>query len=89
MRFFTAASVLFAAAIAAPTPAPQTSDCPNPAHCGEPADPSKYENVNISDYYLRKNNGIQAAGLEHHDMTQVSWNGKTSEFTRQITSSRD
>ena len=24
-------------------------------------------------------NGIQAAGLEHHDMTQVSWNGKTSE----------
>lgn len=24
-------------------------------------------------------NGIQAAGLEHHDMTQASWNGKTSE----------
>ena len=24
-------------------------------------------------------NGIQAAGLEHHDMTTASWNGATSE----------
>ena len=24
-------------------------------------------------------NGIQAAGLEHHDMTLASWNGATSE----------
>ena len=24
-------------------------------------------------------NGIQAAGLEHHDMTTASWNGVTSE----------
>ena len=34
-------------------------------------------------------NGIQAAGLEHKDMTTASWNGKTSELTRQITSSED
>ena len=26
-------------------------------------------------------NGIQAAGLEHKDMTTASWNGKTSEST--------
>ncbi|KAJ4374007.1 hypothetical protein N0V83_002746 [Neocucurbitaria cava] len=41
---------------------PQTTDCPNPAHCGGGApDPSTYENINIADYTLRKNNGtIQA-----------------------------
>ena len=27
-------------------------------------------------------NGIQAAGLEHHDMTTASWNGSTSESQR-------
>ena len=27
-------------------------------------------------------NGIQAAGLEHHDMTTASWNGATSESQR-------
>lgn len=60
MRFSTAASILFAgAAFAAPTPAPQTTDCPNPAHCPAPVDPNKYENIDITDYSLRKNNGIQ------------------------------
>jgi hypothetical protein len=54
MQFLTLASV-FAAALAAP--APQTSDCPNPAHCGAAPDPAHYENVNIEDYSLRKNNG--------------------------------
>jgi hypothetical protein len=54
MQFIAAAS-LFAAALAAPMA--QTSDCPNPAHCGEPST-TVYENVDISDYTLRKNNGI-------------------------------
>ena len=63
MQFFTVASALFAAALAAP--APQTSDCPNPAHCGgSPPDPSTYENIDISDFYVRKNNGIQNAGFK-------------------------
>lgn len=61
MQFLTAAT-LFAVALAAP--APQTTDCPNPAHCGGSApDPSTYENINISDFFLRKNPGIQAAGF--------------------------
>ncbi|KAK7192591.1 hypothetical protein DPSP01_006530 [Paraphaeosphaeria sporulosa] len=61
MQFLTAAT-LFAAALAAP--APQTSDCPNPAHCGGSApDPSTYDNVDITDFYLRKNPGIQNAGF--------------------------
>jgi hypothetical protein len=51
MQFLAAAS-LFAAAFAAP--APQTSDCPNPAHCGTPS-PERYENINISNFFLRKN----------------------------------
>lgn len=59
MQFIAVAS-LFAAALAAPAPAPQTTDCPNPAHCGTAPDPAKYENIDISDYYLRKNNGIQS-----------------------------
>jgi hypothetical protein len=54
MQFLTIAS-LFAAALAAPTP--QTTDCPNPAHCGGPPDPAHYENVDITDWSLRKNNG--------------------------------
>ncbi|KAI8937831.1 hypothetical protein NX059_005524 [Plenodomus lindquistii] len=62
MQFLTLAA-LFGAAIAAP--APQTSDCPNPAHCGTPQNPANYENIDISDYYLRKNNGvIQAVGFK-------------------------
>ncbi|KAJ4305579.1 hypothetical protein N0V90_001110 [Kalmusia sp. IMI 367209] len=57
-----ALTTLFAAALAAP--APQTTDCPNPAHCGGSApDPSTYENIDISDFYLRKNPGIQNAGF--------------------------
>ncbi|CAO2657521.1 Nn.00g036470.m01.CDS01 [Neocucurbitaria sp. VM-36] len=58
MQFITVASALFAAALAAP--APQTTDCPNPAHCGGAPDPSTYENIDISDYTLRKNDGIQS-----------------------------
>jgi hypothetical protein len=54
MQFIVAAS-LFAAALAAPMA--QTSDCPNPAHCGEPS-PTVYENIDISDYTLRKDNGV-------------------------------
>ncbi|KAH6620405.1 hypothetical protein C7974DRAFT_232779 [Boeremia exigua] len=62
MQFFTALA-LFGAALAAP--APQTSDCPNPAHCGGgPIDPSTYENVDISELYIRKNNGIQNASFK-------------------------
>ncbi|KAF1841870.1 uncharacterized protein K460DRAFT_292260 [Cucurbitaria berberidis CBS 394.84] len=57
MQFITVASALFAAAVAAP--APQTTDCPNPAHCG-PADTNQYENINIAEYSLRKNDGIQS-----------------------------
>ncbi|KAH7402473.1 hypothetical protein BKA66DRAFT_448833 [Pyrenochaeta sp. MPI-SDFR-AT-0127] len=57
MQFITVASALFAVALAAPTA--QTTDCPNPAHCGEPADPASYENIDITDYYVRKNEGIQ------------------------------
>ncbi|KAH7078934.1 hypothetical protein BKA63DRAFT_488630 [Paraphoma chrysanthemicola] len=60
MQFIAAAS-LFAAVLAAPTP--QTTDCPNPAHCGPAPDPATYENIDIADYYLRKNNGIQAVGF--------------------------
>ncbi|OAL06134.1 hypothetical protein IQ06DRAFT_301178 [Phaeosphaeriaceae sp. SRC1lsM3a] len=63
MQFLTIASLFAAAAIAAP--APQTSDCPNPAHCGTPSDPSKYENVDITDYTLRKNDsGIQSISFK-------------------------
>ncbi|KAJ4351629.1 uncharacterized protein N0V89_006972 [Didymosphaeria variabile] len=62
MQFLTAATLFAAAAFAAP--APQTTDCPNPAHCGGSApDPSTYENIDISDFYLRKNPGIQNAGF--------------------------
>ena len=70
MQFLVAASI-FAAALAAP--APQTSDCPNPAHCGEPS-PTNYENIDITDFYLRKNNGIQAVGfkLSGDDVKDVS-----------------
>jgi hypothetical protein len=73
MQFFTVASALFAAALAAP--APQTTGCPNPAHCGGSApDPSSYENINISDFYLRKNDGIQNAGfkLSGNNVTDIS-----------------
>lgn len=62
MKVFAIASALFAAALAAP--APQTTGCPNPAHCGPAPDPSKYENIDISDFYLRKNDGIQNAGFK-------------------------
>jgi hypothetical protein len=51
MQFLVAAS-LFAAALAAPVA--QTTDCPNPAHCGPP-DTTHYENIDISDYFLRRN----------------------------------
>jgi hypothetical protein len=62
MQFITAAS-LFAAALAAP--APQTSDCPNPAHCGEPIDISRYENIDIAEYYLFKGpNGIESINFK-------------------------
>ncbi|KAF1972432.1 hypothetical protein BU23DRAFT_508150 [Bimuria novae-zelandiae CBS 107.79] len=60
MQFLTAAT-LFGLALAAP--APQTTDCPNPAHCGTAPDPSTYENVDISDFYLRKNPGIVSASF--------------------------
>jgi hypothetical protein len=61
MQFLAAAS-LFAAALAAP--APQTSDCPNPAHCGAP-DGRNYENINIKDFFLRKDNsGIRAVDFK-------------------------
>lgn len=63
MQFITAATLFAAAALAAPTP--QTSDCPNPAHCGTPPDPSTYENVDITDYTLRKNDsGIQSISFK-------------------------
>ena len=61
MKFLSVAPMLFAAALAAPTP--QTSDCPNPAHCGPAPDPNKYENIDISDYTLRKNDGIQSVSF--------------------------
>lgn len=54
MQFFVAAA-LFGAAIAAP--AAQTPECPNPAHCGPPSNPANYENIDITDYSLRRNNG--------------------------------
>lgn len=60
MQFLTAAT-LFAAALAAP--APQTTDCPNPAHCGSAPDPSTYDNIDITDFTLRKNDGIQGASF--------------------------
>lgn len=64
MQFtFAAVSALLATALAAP--APQTTGCPNPAHCGgSPPDPSTYENVDIADLYIRKNNGIQSASFK-------------------------
>ncbi|KAJ4384234.1 hypothetical protein N0V86_001081 [Didymella sp. IMI 355093] len=62
MQFFTIASLFAAAAVAAP--APQTTDCPNPAHCGGAPDVSKYENVDISDFSLRRNDGIQNASFK-------------------------
>nr|WPZ50800.1 Alt a 1 domain-containing protein [Alternaria solani]WPZ50801.1 Alt a 1 domain-containing protein [Alternaria solani]WPZ50802.1 Alt a 1 domain-containing protein [Alternaria solani]WPZ50803.1 Alt a 1 domain-containing protein [Alternaria solani]WPZ50804.1 Alt a 1 domain-containing protein [Alternaria solani] len=63
MQFFTLAALFGAAAMAAP--APQTPECPNPAHCGGPPDPSTYENIDISDYTLRKNNGtIQSVSFK-------------------------
>lgn len=46
MQFFVVASALFTAALAAPS-----SQAP---------DPSTYENIDITDYTLRKNDGIQA-----------------------------
>lgn len=53
MQFITVASALFAAAAAAPVA--QTPECPNPAHCGDtPADPSTYENIDITNYFLRR-----------------------------------
>ena len=69
MHFLLAAtSLLFTTALAAPTavtaPSP-TPSCVNPAHCGNaPPDPSTYDNVNISDYYLRKNtSGVQSVSF--------------------------
>lgn len=62
MQFFTIASLFAAAVVAAP--APQSTGCPNPAHCGGAPDPSKYENIDISEFYLRKNDGIQNAGFK-------------------------
>ncbi|KAL1611584.1 hypothetical protein SLS59_000303 [Nothophoma quercina] len=73
MQYFTVAAALLGAAFAAP--APQTTGCPNPAHCGGSApDPSKYENINISEFYLRKNDGIQNAGfkLSGNNVTDIS-----------------
>ena len=61
MQFLTVAALFAAAAVAAPVA--QTPDCPNPAHCGGPPDPATYENIDISDFYLRKNPGIQNAGF--------------------------
>jgi hypothetical protein len=53
MQFITVASALFAAAVAAPVA--QTPDCPNPAHCGgSPPDPNSYENIDITNYFLRR-----------------------------------
>ncbi|KAF2451794.1 hypothetical protein P171DRAFT_426247 [Karstenula rhodostoma CBS 690.94] len=60
MQFLTAAT-LFAAALAAP--APQTSDCPNPAHCGGGSPDPSTDNVDITNFYLRKNPSIQNAGF--------------------------
>jgi hypothetical protein len=59
MQYLTLAS-LFAAALAAP--APQTTpipECPNPAHCPQNGlpNPDHYENIDITDWSLRKNNG--------------------------------
>ncbi|KAH7405889.1 hypothetical protein DE146DRAFT_753879 [Phaeosphaeria sp. MPI-PUGE-AT-0046c] len=63
MQFFTVASVFAAAALAAPVA--QTPDCPNPAHCVGPPDSSTYENVDITDYTLRKNDsGIQSISFK-------------------------
>ncbi|KAF2997389.1 hypothetical protein E8E13_004905 [Curvularia kusanoi] len=64
MQFFTVASALFAAALAVPTP--QTTDCPNPAHCPStpPPNPDHYENIDITDFYVRKNDGIQGASFK-------------------------
>ena len=62
MQFFTAATLFAATALAAPVA--QTTDCPNPAHCGgSPPDPSTYDNINISDFTLRKNDGIQSVSF--------------------------
>lgn len=71
MQLLTIAS-LFAAALAAP--APQSTGCPNPAHCGGAPDPSKYENININEFYLRKNDGIQNAGfkLSGNNVTDIA-----------------
>lgn len=55
---FAALATLFAAALAAP--APQTTDCPNPAHCGSPPDPSTYDNVDISNLFVRKNPDVKS-----------------------------
>jgi hypothetical protein len=62
MQFLTIASLFAAAAVAAP--APQTTGCPNPAHCGTPPNPADFENINISDLFVRKNNGIQNASFK-------------------------
>lgn len=72
MQFLTVASALFAAALAAPMA--QTTDCPNPAHCGEAPDPSTYENIDITDYNLRKNDGIQGVffKLSGNNTTDIS-----------------
>lgn len=63
MQFLTIASLFAAAVVAAP--APQTADCPNPAHCSSPPNPAHYENVDISGLTIRKNdNGIQNASFK-------------------------
>jgi hypothetical protein len=71
MQFLAVAS-LFAAALAAP--APQTSDCPNPAHCGTP-DNTSTENVDITDFFLRKDgNSITSVDfkLSGNNATNIS-----------------
>jgi hypothetical protein len=58
MRFQLTVASLFAAALAAPAPqTTPTEDCPNPAHCSGPPDSANYENIDITDYSLRTNNG--------------------------------
>ncbi|KAG9189691.1 hypothetical protein G6011_06559 [Alternaria panax] len=76
MQFFTLAALFGAAAMAAP--APQTPECPNPAHCGGAPDPNTYENIDFSDYTLRKNNGtIESVSfkLTGKDATDIECSG--------------
>ncbi|EOD43152.1 putative major allergen alt [Neofusicoccum parvum UCRNP2] len=51
MRFSIAAATAVFGAIAAAAPAPQSTGAP---------DPNTYENIDISDFTVRKNDGIQA-----------------------------